>query len=211
MCCKYTLNHDWLVSAFQIYLICYFNAWIDVQLFMVLDSKVIGEIVMYTMSDGQLHKTDWVILISVNIDWQVGHFPSQFAAAGVWKRCRWTSIHQLRASLNQPEEWLSITASEIIVVSKLQQQPFEKQQVMEGEMPPKHCVRSAAGIFVAQALPCLALACLPLPKTVWLSEKREQATVAQKCSQFADTKGIFWKHIFVWLAKWILGKTLVKT
>ena len=206
MCCNYTWNHDWLVSAFQIYLICYFNAWIDVRLFMVLDSKVIGE-----MSYGQLHKTEWVILISVNIDWQVGHFPSQFAAAAVWKRCQWTSIHQLRASLNQPEEWLSITASKIIVVSNLQQQPFEKQQVMEGEMPPKHCVRSAAGIFVAQALPCLALACLPLPKTVWLSEKREQATVAQKCSQVGDTKGFFWKHIFVWLAKWISGKTLVKT
>ena len=211
MCCNYTWNHDWLVSAFQIYLICYFNAWIDVRLFMVLDSKVIGEIVMYTMSDGQLHKTDWVILISVNIDWQVGHFPSQFAAAGVWKRCRWTSIHQLRASLNQPEEWLSITASEIIVVSKLQQQPFEKQQVMEGEMPPKHCVRSAAGIFVAQALPCLPLPACLCPKLFdWVRSGSRQLWL-KSAAKLQTEKDFFWKHIFVWLAKWILGKTLVKT
>ena len=146
----------------------------------------------YTIA--QLHKTEWVILISVNIDWQVGHFPSQFAAAGVWKRCRWTSIHQLRASLNQPEEWLSITASEIIVVSNLQQQPFEKQQVMEGEMPPKHCVRSAAGIFVAQALPCLALPACLCPKLFdWVRSGSRQLWL-KSAANLQTQKDFFWTN-----------------
>ena len=155
---------------------------------------------------------DWVSNIDFSEHWLTGwSLPVSICGGCVWKRCRWTSIHQLRASLNQPEEWLSITASEIIVVSKLQQQPFEKQQVMEGEMPPKHCVRSAAGIFVAQALPCLPLPACLCPKLFdWVRSGSRQLWL-KSVAKLQTQKDFFWKHIFVWLAKWILGKTLVKT